>query len=513
MLKQTYQPARQKARDFVLNLIRSESSKQDVSTLPGIRELAVQCGVSTVTMWKAVHDLVTAGIVTISKRRVVLSTTAVRDPASKAKRVLTQGPNRSVPLWQATVSRISRDILAGIYPRGEQLPPGKELLRRYGISHVTLQKSLRALHQAGELVRSRKSYALPDIAPASSFSTLVMIGKKEPGDSLGDRAPRSRELWQAFDRICRQKNMSLAMCSWEELRTRRVHSTEEAVLGYVVRDLDHPAEFIDREFMALRSAPVPLAVVDELGVAAQHRALTNRPRTAVFNLASSSAAGQELADRLLSYGHRQIAFFSPHEGTEWGCNRLEGIRARFEYAGLAEAVADYHLEFSDDWELREAIVAHPAYRRLAAELDTFSHTVTGGNPKEEDIFFRDPGFAYIQRQFLRARFHPLFEDAFSRSGITAWVGVDDETAVIAQSWLARRGAGHSKAIAGFDNSFDALARGLTSYDFNVEALVNAVIAFVLNPAWRNTKSPQTFDIPGAVVTRNSTSGIPGNPRF
>ena len=60
------------------------------------------------------------------------------------------------------------------------------------------------------------------------------------------------------------------------------------------------------------------------------------------------------------------------------------------------------------------------------------------------------------------------------------------------------------AVAGFDNTFEGMAAGLTTYDFNVGALADALLAHVLHPERRSAGAEGTVEIGGVVVGREST---------
>jgi len=58
-------------------------------------------------------------------------------------------------LTDASVQALQQAIQDGVFPRGSQLPPEKELVIRLGVSRTTLREALRALEQAGLIVRRR----------------------------------------------------------------------------------------------------------------------------------------------------------------------------------------------------------------------------------------------------------------------------------------------------------------------------------------------------------------------
>jgi DNA-binding FadR family transcriptional regulator len=67
-------------------------------------------------------------------------------------------PVRAGNAFEETVERLLQTIKLGIVPRGEKLPPERELAVRLGISRVTLREAIRALQDAGYLDVRRGRY-------------------------------------------------------------------------------------------------------------------------------------------------------------------------------------------------------------------------------------------------------------------------------------------------------------------------------------------------------------------
>ena len=122
------------------------------------------------------------------------------------------------------------------------------------------------------------------------------------------------------------------------------------------------------------------------------------------------------------------------------------------------------------------------------------------------LFGADPGAP-------DARMQALMSDAFSSREVTAWVAVTDALAIRALSWLAGKGVrpGRDLSVAGFDDSPDAFLHSLTSYNFNCEATVHAMLAHLVGR--RMTQSGKNkreiVEIEGFVTPRSST----GRPRW
>lgn len=61
----------------------------------------------------------------------------------------------SMPLYAQLMERIRVDILAGVYPVGERIPPEHEIEMRYGVSRVTVRRAIQELTGAGLLERKQ----------------------------------------------------------------------------------------------------------------------------------------------------------------------------------------------------------------------------------------------------------------------------------------------------------------------------------------------------------------------
>ena len=72
------------------------------------------------------------------------------------------------PLYVQLMERIRLDILQGVYPVGDQIPPEHELEGRYGVSRVTVRRALQELTGEGLLERKQGK------------GTFVSLPKPEP---------------------------------------------------------------------------------------------------------------------------------------------------------------------------------------------------------------------------------------------------------------------------------------------------------------------------------------------
>jgi DNA-binding LacI/PurR family transcriptional regulator len=104
---------------------------------------------------------------------------------------------------------------------------------------------------------------------------------------------------------------------------------------------------------------------------------------------------------------------------------------------------------------------------------------------------------------------PLFERALAYHDVTAWVCASDGPGVQALEFLAERGkrVPQDISVVGFDDSQDAFASGLTSYNFNAQSVVRVMVAHVLDPARAlpGRRATGITEIEGYVTVRRSTA--------
>jgi DNA-binding LacI/PurR family transcriptional regulator len=107
---------------------------------------------------------------------------------------------------------------------------------------------------------------------------------------------------------------------------------------------------------------------------------------------------------------------------------------------------------------------------------------------------------------------PLCERALKDGAITAWVAANDETATILMDFLQMRGVKVPRQISviSFDNFHDAARRRLTSYDFNLRAVLHAALTFLVHTAeFTDLRRKSVIEMPGMLVERESVRKATG----
>jgi len=103
-----------------------------------------------------------------------------------------------------------------------------------------------------------------------------------------------------------------------------------------------------------------------------------------------------------------------------------------------------------------------------------------------------------------------FDKALAHKDITAWIIGSDRDAVPAFNYLHQRKVRipQDLSIISFDDSVDSFARGITSYNFNVEAVMHAIVDFLLHPPLMPRKKRASWaDIEGFIVERSTVGKV------
>jgi DNA-binding LacI/PurR family transcriptional regulator len=144
-------------------------------------------------------------------------------------------------------------------------------------------------------------------------------------------------------------------------------------------------------------------------------------------------------------------------------------------------------------------------KMLRNDLAKISRTTGVDIEKNGGLIFKPT----IRGAFVTARIKNQLLAVAKDPAITALVGENDRLAHFALNLFESSGIAIPRqlSIAGFDNSIESLGVGLTSYDFNTPAYVNAITDFLLRPPQPRGKTPHrgTIEVEGRVIMRRSTA--------
>lgn len=240
------------------------------------------------------------------------------------------------------IESVRSDISSGRYRSGARLPSEAELVRKFGVSRMTVIKAIRQLQQEGLLIRRPGSgtYAASTVPDEAMVFGLLI-------PDLGQT--------EIFEPICRGMVRSPLAAkhslSWGQTLSTGEHAAEEAEQlchRYIEQGVSGvffaPQEFGSRSrdanrriLQALDKANIPVILLD--------RCVLKYPERSNYDLIGldNQRAGYIVTRHLIRQGGRHIAFFT-REGS------AETVGARI--AGYHEALYANDLPISKDLLLR-----------------------------------------------------------------------------------------------------------------------------------------------------------------
>ena len=493
-------PAVAKAEKFLRETLDNGTWRPG-DVLPSINSLASSAGVSPVPMWKAIHLLKDEELLE------VIQGSGVRVCSSQEPVfALRKG-------WMGLRDRIHNDILSGRYPPGSLMPSLKELRVNYGVSFQTLKKALDNLASEGSIVPEHRTYRVVSFTAKKSHMSVVLLGWSEPPVELQRRTPWGEDFLRICENVCSQMRLNLKIIRYWSCGDSVVFSDQNGnsvsigkdslVLGYILW-AESPDDLYRRVLSFIDISRKPVAVLQE-GSQLHLSELTGHNRMVkMFSIATGSSAARKVASFLLQLGHKSISYFSAFHKSDWSKARLYGLQEIYSRNGSESKVYQYTLDsYGYSHEFIEAL--KPPERFLKKFLPDFNPV----NQMPQKVFeafnrLRPELTSILASEAIRMFMHTLFNKAIKNDDCTAWVCSNDYIAFMAMDYL-KEYSSKKIALIGFDDTFEAFRRGLTSYNFNIQALVQLMLGYIVNPAGNAVpKRNNTFENEGMLVERTTT---------
>lgn len=496
----------------VIHYLKTELSKKNCEKLPSVRDLSLLCGVSLKTAHKAVKRLSQDGVIDcrwgsgifpLKDRRVEPTPYKNSSALNKSDSILEQ---------------IEKDLLNNIYRRGEKLPSIKTLVSRFNTSYPTIKKVFQKLISK-DLIQSRGyTYYFTE----SFFHWKVKIGVISAVDTDGKliiEKERERNFFRQLSIEADRRNIQLEYIGFSDwnvpssfrLNRRRaaVQLTEDPdMLGYILVSW-HMRDYKEclNRLVSLKK-PISVWLENSIGLPQDNDSTLMRP-ISFFDLSYSLQPGLDMGRFLLRSGHRKIAFISPFHGSTWSQQRLTGLKEAFVSAGIRDGVKEYtNSDFTDDWSFMNQVLERNDLEMIINTKllqDKFSQSLNSERLNEVifeiNSLFRDHRIFQVSESLMNA--------AINDRTITAWVAANDLCAIQCLNYLNRSVSVPDKiSLVGFDNSFQSLKLGLTSYDFNTSGLAQSMIDYILNPTSSlYDKHSRVINLNGKVVVRDSVKNL------
>ncbi len=479
----------------------AQSARDGVSRLPPLKTLAAACGVSTVTMWRALRRCRQEELVLAAPRRGIELLGAASAMEPRAAR-------RTTPAARTAESAFSRDLLRGRWQAGTRLPPHKVLAHHYGVGFIRLKRMLQESVAEGRLAASGRGYVVAVHGNQLSGGTLQLLCSRPSLPALAALTERIGVMCEVLEQECCARSVRLSV--------RNVNDTEESgaadslpVLGYAVA----PAGMSDSALLAtmrrLGSDSRRVCVLDPMGERRVVEAFDPAPRTCVVTIDSHCNAGASVGRFLLQAAHRRVAYISPYIRFDWCHDRLVGLRRSFVDAGVPGGVSAFTDATLENYgEIAEQIAQQPWYRQVERHAESLELLTDRHFGRTDHHLLGRQILPGLIDRFIESRVRPLFEEAARDSSISAWVVTNDMVALLAMQFLRARGT-RRVAVVGFDGTREASLHGLSSFGFNTQAVVHEGLNYVLGPHTRRLSRPgRIVVVPGMLVQRGSTSPVP-----
>jgi DNA-binding LacI/PurR family transcriptional regulator/DNA-binding transcriptional regulator YhcF (GntR family) len=518
---------------------------QQGERLPSLAEMAEICAVSRSTMWRALRILAGESLVHANRGGAI-----VAGPAGMP--LLRPLPKKRI--WERLKVQIGHDIFAGAFA-GSGLPLINKLVMHYRVSFVTLKKALNRLADEGVLINLGHRYVLARNRTLRHASGIVFVSL---GDAIGAVAineERTRRVVESLEHECLKQGYECRPVGFNDrsssglLELSRTIEDVADVAGFVVNIWIQADETTRKRwfdlctFLAGRKAPVIL--IDQAGNLSLPDTLARHPNLRILRIAGSRA-GEMAADVLVRSGHRRIAYLAPNFNQDWAQNRYAGLCSHVtQYAGAGAEVklfalreiadlADLVLELVDLGKDRSRVLFGERYTpggitvmlktiarikrhkllalskddpKLATIRSDARHLAgLAGRTHDAETFNRlldamyDRASTYAFEIYLR----PFFKRILKNSTASAWVCSDDKTGEAALRYLASHGTKvpGEISVVSFDNWPGSFVSGLSSYDFNMDGIIQQALAMIADEKTL-TSRPLISEIDGYVVERRS----------
>jgi DNA-binding LacI/PurR family transcriptional regulator len=481
---------------------------KDGDRLPPMRRLAADAHVSLTAMCAAVAAGTAGKHLTVIRKRGIFA-------GAPRTQYSTAGPGQSH--WQRVKKKLETDIVRQYFSRSTLLPPQQELARRYRVSAATLRKALIALEHEGILVQAARRFALARPAKPHSLAVVPFISRDNDTGTVAVINDRFREFSYTLETERERTGIRFKaqpFFSASPDYSFLAQASSQAHIGYIVwANGIAPAklpELVER----LTRRKVPIAIIDEFGDLKLPAHIRHNPHVRIFCIAGVKA-GHAIGKLLRQLGHRHIAYFSPYGNFTWSAHRFQGLRDIFIHevsgAGRSGARAAYPTSITA-YQTTTDIDSVELDKKKQAIMDTYVdvHWSVWRTFDSVELFAigDDPGY-FQARERLFLAMQELFDRAFQNGGVSAWVCVNDLTAVMAKNYLRKRRVRipRDSAVVAFDESEFTYQHDVTSYNFAFPAIARTVVSYIIDPGRDFFMSGRIIECEGIIIER-STTGVP-----
>ncbi|MBD3244116.1 MAG: GntR family transcriptional regulator [Chitinivibrionales bacterium] len=489
----------------------------DALRLPPIPVLANQAGVSQATIAKAVRRLCQQGLLVTSHGKGTRVLPHPRYMPSESP------PGQSAHKWQRCARRLEHDFV--LHSRGQdRIPALKELCARYGVCERTMRKALDSLEHRGSLRRQCRSYFVRVHRADRTRNTIVLIARGEPsGRSLLYATPRTQDHLRHLEHECGRRGIALKILTCNRFGRRLDDLAKPAfalpatihpdmVLGFLVWcDAIDPTP-LEELFRGVCRFDKPIGLLDDDGERVSRPSVRGLLRAGRSACVYRTTPGRQVGSYLLSRGHRAVAYITAGETQPWSVLRRQGLVQAFEQGGLERGVRQFGLS-DEELHDRSLSAALEHARRLNPQLPRSMMIPRVDYPSLSlhQARFVQELHAYAERADLIRRMTPVYRRAQRWQEATAWVCASDTVALSALEYLRSQvvGVPRQVSVIGMDDTAEASAARLTSYNFGSAAAVSWMVERLFRPRTRGgSRNDDIFEPEGYVSERGTVGSVP-----
>lgn len=493
----------EKVTHYLISLLE----RTDISVLPSVRDIAGNCGVSPSTVWKVLTKFQNEKLlVTRWGHEVAIRRKGDHIPHHNVKKT-------SKVKWERIRDLIKKEFLSDRATVNSHLPSLKELQKKYNVSYITIKKAIDTLATSGKILPDGAGYRICGTSLNRRWKPVVVIicAGNQPGIPK-ITTEREREFYQSLTIETNQAQLDLRYVIFNDWEKDPVFyladntsciapSDDNSVLGYIVSSW-HMKD-IHSCLSKLSGIYKPVSVWIESSFTPDLLA-TGKNRV-FFNIGYSNRAGVDMAEHFLRLGHREIAYLSPFHRSSWSRERLKGLIETFAKQGPGYKVHPFTISKAlNEWDYSDIVMKRGDLDRLF-NLKAITEETENGLSRQLGIF-KTEGIKLLRDTLILKSIKQPIESIVENQSITALVGANDLISLLSFDYLKYRGIKIPGRIslAGFDNSFEALVNGLTSYSFDTHSMVRSMVEHITGLT-DPVKASELRYFNGTIIERATTS--------
>ncbi len=478
--------------------------KSGTFRLPSIREIARMCGVSIATAWKEIKHLEDEGLLTTRWGHHTRPTGPQTADLPVKK--------ESWPKWESVKDRILEDVKSGVYPPATMLPSKKQLQSRFSVSFQTIRKSLEALNSTGVIEPKGNGFRVCFRTPVRKWRPRIVVvgsGSRPPTPKI--ESERERDFYHFLTVEAQTAQVDLEFVVYDDWgeqpffycsRKGKISflAEDDGVLGYIVSSWHIKNLRMCLHSIATSDKPVSVWVENPSGYDG-----IRKGGCTFFNIGYSPLPGRQMGEYLLKMGHREIAYVSPFHGSRWSRERLQGLADSFSRTGQDYKVHPFTPGSAEsEWSFTDEILKNAQHEKLLT-----TNQLRQSLPPQFEFRYerlRSEEIKLLRDRFIFQVIRPAVDWIIENRKITAIVASNDLCALLILDYLNWLDipVPSRLSVAGFDDSFQGLTQGLTSYSFNTRFLVKEMLVNAAADVPRSRGESEIRFFEGGVVERSTT---------